>query len=56
MPKKIEWSLSIGLVGCRVTGEFEVTNDLLDSELEEMVRDEVMNHVEWNYTVDGEPA
>lgn len=56
MPKKIEWSLSIGLVGCRVTGQFEVDDEVTEAELEEYVRDEVMQRVEWNYTVDGEPA
>jgi hypothetical protein len=54
--KKIEWSLSIGLVGCRLTGEFEVDDDVTEFELEEWVRDEVMQRVEWNYTVDGEAA
>lgn len=56
MSKKIAWSLSIGLVGCKVTGEFEVDDDVTEVELEEYVRDEVMQHVEWNFTVDGEPA
>lgn len=42
----IDWTLSIGLVGCKRTGTIKVEADCTDDEIEEYTRDVVMEEVE----------
>lgn len=46
---KIHWELSIGLVGCRRGGTLDVDDDADEKEIEEIVREEVFQHVDWNW-------
>lgn len=48
--KTIRWELSIGLVGCRVRGTIEMESDASDDEIEEAVRDAVMERCEWTWS------
>lgn len=49
--KRIKWSLSIGLLGCRREGVIEVEDDVSEAEIEETVKDEAFEYVEWDYHV-----
>lgn len=54
--KLIQYRVNTGFAGATHTGSFEVEDDATTTEIEEMVFEAVMNHIEWSYTVDGEPA
>jgi hypothetical protein len=45
--KTVKWYCSIGLVGCRITGTIEVEADATDDDIDEMIREEVMQRLEW---------
>ncbi len=45
--KTIKWYLSIGLVGCRLTGSFEIEDDAGDAEVDEAIREAVLERIEW---------
>jgi hypothetical protein len=47
--RKIKWSVSMSLVGCRRSGEIEVEADCSDKEIDDMVREEVMQQIEWGW-------
>ncbi len=48
--QKIEWYCSVGLVGCRITGSFEMEVEATDTEIDEAIRDAVMERIEWGRT------
>lgn len=45
--KTIKWYCSIGLVGCRLTGSFKIEANADDAEIEDAIRDAVMERIEW---------
>lgn len=46
---KIKWHLSNGLVGCNREGVVEVEEDCSATEIDEMVREEIDNVIEWGW-------
>ncbi len=50
--KTINWSMSIGLVGCKRQGSFEIEADVSDSEIDEYVWDEVTQLIETNWSAE----
>lgn len=50
--RKVKWHLSVGLVGCSQEGEFEIEDDCSDEEIEEAVKDEVFQKLEWGWTAE----
>lgn len=53
---KIKWTMSNGLVGCKISGEIDVDEHDSDDEIEEAVRDAVMERLEWEWVRDKETA
>lgn len=51
--RTINWVVENGLVGCRQTGTIEVEDDASDEEINEMVREEVFNVIEWSWSDAG---
>jgi hypothetical protein len=47
--KTIKWSLCTGLVGCDRHSEIEVEDDATDEEIDEAVREDVFNFVNWTW-------
>lgn len=48
----IKWTVSIGLEGCTREGTVEVRDDATEQEIEDIVREEVLNEVEWTWFKD----
>lgn len=47
--KKYKWHLSIGLVGVNQEGVVEVPDNATDTEIDEAVKEEVFNYIDWSY-------
>ena len=47
--KTIKWSLSIGLVGCKIEDEFEIEDYATEEEINEAVWEAVGDRLEWNW-------
>jgi len=47
--KKIRWSMSIGLVGCRREGEFEIEADATPDDVDEIVQEQVFQIIETSW-------
>jgi hypothetical protein len=45
----IEWSIGIGFPGAIRRGEWEVSDDISDDELDQMLQDEIANYVDANW-------
>ena len=43
----IKWYLSIGLVGCRLKGDFEIEADASDEEIDDAIKEAAFERVEW---------
>ena len=54
--KRIDYKVYTGFVGGTHHGSFEVDDDCTEKEIESMVFDAVLEHIEWDYTIDGEPV
>jgi hypothetical protein len=50
--KRIYWSISMSLVGCRKEGWFDLPEDADDEDIEEMVKDAAFEEVEWNWSLE----
>lgn len=48
--RTIQWHLSTGQQGCDRSGEIEVEDNATESEIDQLVREEVYNFVEWGWT------
>lgn len=53
--KTIEWRLSIGLVGCSRKGKIQVEADCDLAEIDDMVREIVMDEIEWTWNEQEPP-
>lgn len=47
--RTFQLTVSNGLVGCKVTRQFEVEDDATDQDIEEAGRDAMFEVIEWNY-------
>ncbi len=47
MARVVKWTVAMGLLGCKRTGEFEVDDDASDEDIEEMVEEQAMQRIEW---------
>lgn len=47
--RKIKWLVETGFAGCEHAGEFEVDDDATEEEIDDMVRDEMFNHISWSW-------
>lgn len=47
--KKIHWYLHTGFAGCTHDGEIEVADDATTDEIEEMAKEEALNHITWGW-------
>lgn len=45
----IEWSVETGFAGETYKGEIEVDDNATDEEIDELVREEVFNVIEWGW-------
>jgi hypothetical protein len=53
----VEWHVSNGLVGCKVSGTLDVEADLTDDQIDQSVRDHIDQHViEWGWKKRQAPA
>ncbi len=50
MRKIINWVLSIGYPSAERKGSFEVDDDETDEMIEEMVKEEIMNYVDYSWS------
>lgn len=48
--RTIKWTIDTGFVGARHKGSFEVEDDATDEEIDEMIREEVWNCIEFSWT------
>jgi hypothetical protein len=46
----IEWNLETSMQGADWSGEIEVDDDATDTQIDELVREEVFNIVSWGWT------
>ena len=46
---KIKWVCETGFANCVHEGEIEVDDDATDEEIDELVRDEVFQEIEWGW-------
>ena len=47
--KKIKWAVSLDLVGCDRSGTFEIEDDATDEEIEEYVKEEMSNYIDFHW-------
>ena len=48
--RTIKWTINTGFVGATYKGSFEVEDDTSEDEINEMMRDELWSHIEFNWT------
>lgn len=49
--KTIKWHCGTGFADCVHTGEFEIDDSASEAEIEDGVREEVFNLIEWSWNV-----
>lgn len=47
--KTIEFWVSLDLAGCRVEEEMDIEEDMTEEEIEKLVHEEVIGHVDWGW-------
>lgn len=47
--KRIYWTMSIGLVGCKKTGWFDIEDYADDQQIDEDAEERVFQEVEWEW-------
>lgn len=47
--RTIKWEISMGLVGCKHEGEFEIEDDASKDEIEETARQDAFDRISWTW-------
>lgn len=47
--RTIRVTVSMGLVGCKRHGDFEIEDDATDDEIDEVAKEVLFNLIEWNW-------
>ena len=48
--RKFKWRLHVGYASCELSGEFEVDDETLDSEVAKLVEESVFPYIDLGYT------
>lgn len=49
--KTIKWRCETGFAGCVHTGEVEVDDNASEAEIDDYVREEIFNLIEWSWNI-----
>lgn len=47
--RKFKWWLNTGLAGCTIRDEITVDDTLNENEIDEIIKQEVFNEIDWGY-------